>query len=242
MYLSLKDLNAIKIHNAHVSTFKGEAKPYSTGTYYLRKPSFSRAKTPQPSESPAPILNEPDAAILLALSEESFTSVRQLAPRTHLHPSTVYDHHMHKLGFTVRYLRWGPRLLSEADKHAQAQLPFALFEILQHQNDRAGHDIVTLDESWFYFTTEHELIWLPEGTEAPERERITVQSRKTMVAIVWNSTGFYQIVALPKRMKSSADYYIIYILDPLAEWRRSQVGGSNRSLHVHAANARPHTA
>jgi transposase len=114
--------------------------------------------------------------------------------------------------------------------------------MLQHQKDRAWYDIVTFDEFWFYFTTDHEPIWLPEGTEAPERECITIQSRKMMVTIVWNHTGFYRIVAFPKGMKFNTDYYISHILDPLAEWRRSQVGGSNRKLHVHADNARPHTA
>jgi hypothetical protein len=63
-----------------------------------------------------------------------------------------------------------------------------------------------------------------------------------MVATVWNLTGFYRIVALPKGMKFNADYYISHILGPLAEWRRSQVGGSDRRLYVHADNARPHTA
>jgi hypothetical protein len=32
--------------------------------------------------------------------------------------------------------------------------------------------------------TDHERIWLPEGTEAAERERITVQSRKMVMTIV----------------------------------------------------------
>jgi hypothetical protein len=63
-----------------------------------------------------------------------------------------------------------------------------------------------------------------------------------MVTIVWNSTRFYQMVALPKGMKFNADYCIARILDPLAEWRRIQVGGSDRRLHVHADNARPHIA
>jgi hypothetical protein len=87
MYLSLKDLNAIEIHNDLVATLKGEARFYGTVTYYLRKPSFSSPKTPQPSESSAPIFNESDEATLLALSEKPFASVRQLARRTHLHPS-----------------------------------------------------------------------------------------------------------------------------------------------------------
>jgi hypothetical protein len=102
MYLSLKDLNVVEIHNDLVATLKGEAKSYITVTYCLRKPSFSSPKTPQPYESPAPILNESDEVILLALSEEPFASVRQLVHRTHLHSSMVYDHLTHKLGFTVR--------------------------------------------------------------------------------------------------------------------------------------------
>jgi hypothetical protein len=45
-----------------------------------------------------------------------------------------------------------------------------------------------------------------------------------VVTIVWNPTGFYRIVALPKGMKFDADYYISHIFDLLAESRRSQVG------------------
>jgi hypothetical protein len=129
MYLSLKDLNAVEIHNDLVATLKSKAKLYSTITYYLRKPSFSSPKTPQPSESPAPILNESDEAILLALSEESFASVRQLAGRIHIHFSMVYGHFTHKLAFTVRYLCWVPHLLSEAEKYTRAQLSLKLFDM-----------------------------------------------------------------------------------------------------------------
>jgi histone-lysine N-methyltransferase SETMAR len=63
-----------------------------------------------------------------------------------------------------------------------------------------------------------------------------------VVTIVWNPTRFYRIVAPPKGIKFNADYYISHILPPLAEWRRSQVGGSDRRLHLHANNVRPHTA
>jgi hypothetical protein len=136
----------------------------------------------------------------------------------------------------------GPTLLSEADKHTRAQLLFRFFETLQHQKDRVWYDIVAFSESWFYFTINHERIWLPEGTEASEGEWITVQSRKMMAAIVWNPTGFHRIVALPKEMKFNMDYCISHILDPLGEWRRSQIGGSDRRFHVHADNASPHTA
>jgi hypothetical protein len=95
----------------------------------------------------------------------------------------VNDHFTHKLGFTVRNLRWVRHFLFEADKYSRAQLSFELFEMLQHQKDRVWHDTAILDKSWFCFTTGHEGIWLPEETEAPERERITFQSGKIMVTI-----------------------------------------------------------
>jgi hypothetical protein len=113
MYLSLKGLNTVEIHNVLVAIRKGETKFYSILMCNFHKPSFSRPKTPQPSESPAPILNESDEAVSLALSGEPFASVRQLTRRTHLHLSTVCDYFMHKFGFTVRHLLWVPHLLSE---------------------------------------------------------------------------------------------------------------------------------
>jgi hypothetical protein len=135
----------------------------------------------------------------------------------------AYDHLMHEIRFTFRYLRWVPHLLSEADKHARAQLSFGLFEMFRHQKDRAWHEVGTLDESWFYLTTDCGQIWLPEGTEAPERERITAQSREIMVTIVWKHTGLYRIVALPKGMKFNADYSSLrdLIHSPSGEGARS---------------------
>jgi hypothetical protein len=63
-----------------------------------------------------------------------------------------------------------------------------------------------------------------------------------MMTIIWHPTGCYPIVALLKGIKFNADDYISDILDPLAEWRRSQVGGSDRRLHVHADNVHLHSA
>jgi hypothetical protein len=120
MSLRLKGLNAVETHNDLAATIKDEGQSDSTIKYYVRKPGFFSLKTPQPSESLVPILNESDEAILLTLFEQPFASVPQLVPKTHIHSSTVYDHLMHKLGFTVRYLRWVPHFLSQANKHNRA--------------------------------------------------------------------------------------------------------------------------
>jgi histone-lysine N-methyltransferase SETMAR len=114
--------------------------------------------------------------------------------------------------------------------------------MLEWQERRSWHDILTIDESWFYLLTDHELIWAQPDAEIPERERHTIQSQKVMLTIVWNPGGFPLVNIFPKGFKFNASYYVTQILDPLSKWRRTQVGGTNRKLTMHADSADPHTA
>jgi hypothetical protein len=41
--------------------------------------------------------------------------------------------------------------------------------MLEIQEQRAWHDVVTSDESWFYYSTDYESIWLPLGEEFPRK-------------------------------------------------------------------------
>jgi hypothetical protein len=97
-------------------------------------------------------------------------------------------------------------LLSGAQK-VQVQyveLSFSLLRILEVQEQRAWHDIVTLDESWFYSRTEHESIWLRPGEKVPEMTRAMVQCQKWMVTMVWNPTGFGQYALFRRGANSTA--------------------------------------
>jgi hypothetical protein len=97
--LAMKGMNATQIHADLVDTFKHEAVHYSTVTWYLRTPSFSASTDPGPTETPPPKQDELDEAILLALGEEPFASVRSLARATHLSQTTVYRRLTQNLGF-----------------------------------------------------------------------------------------------------------------------------------------------
>jgi hypothetical protein len=59
------------------------------------------------------------------------------------------------------------------------------------QSMHQWHDIVTLDESWIYLFSEHDLMWTAPGEIVVDRERHTVQSPKFMLTIVWNPIGFH---------------------------------------------------
>jgi hypothetical protein len=49
--------------------------------------------------------------------------------------------------------------------------------MLEVQRDRTWHDIVTLDESWFYLSTNYEFVWLPRNEKFP-KENDTQFNRK----------------------------------------------------------------
>jgi hypothetical protein len=50
-------------------------------------------------------------------------------------------------------------------------------QMLQVQRDRAWHDIVTLDESWFYLSKDYEFVWPPRDEKFP-KENDTQFNRK----------------------------------------------------------------
>jgi hypothetical protein len=80
--------------------------------------------------------------------------------------------------------------------------------MLERQEWRSWHGIVTLDKSWFYLNTDHELIWAQPDAEIPEKERHTVQSQKMMLTIVWNPGGYHLFNILSKGFKLKTSYYV----------------------------------
>jgi histone-lysine N-methyltransferase SETMAR len=241
-YLALKRLSARAIHEDLTATLGRDAMAYSTVARYLHDAHCSPLHQTTLSVDVPRSLDDSDQAILSALDENPFASVRQLSRLTHIPPTTVYRRLTQSLGFTARHLRWVPHALSQLQKAQRVELSRELLRTLRIQHDRAWHDIVTLDESWFYLTTDHESIWLPEGGAVPERERHTIQSKKFMLTIVWNPSGFHLINILAKGCTFNSTHYITEILSPLADWRLTEAGGCKRKLIVHADNARPHVA
>jgi hypothetical protein len=117
-----------------------------------------------------------------------------------------------------------------------------LLQILSVQSTCQWYDIVTLDESWIYLFSEHDLMWTAPGEIIVDGERHTVQSPKFMLAVVLNPIRFHVLKALPKGRKFNTQYYTNYILVAISGWRRQTGGTQPNKLWVYSDNARPHTA
>jgi hypothetical protein len=93
----------------------------------------------------------------------------------------------------MRHLRWAPPLFdggTEADSGPDGNRTIA-GPLGAKQSMHQWHDIVTLDESWIYLFSEHDLMWTALGKIVVDREQHTVQSPKFMLTVVWNPIGFH---------------------------------------------------
>jgi hypothetical protein len=102
--LDLKGMSARAIHTDLVATLGSNAVAYSSVTRYLRE---ARCLPSREEASPVEIemeVDDADRAILFALSENPFVSVRQLSRLTTLPPTTVYRRLTQSLGYTARHL------------------------------------------------------------------------------------------------------------------------------------------
>jgi hypothetical protein len=112
LYLRTKGMAIDAIHDNLVRTLRKDAVAYSTVTEYACSAQFSGRKQATPPEAPDVERSPVDEAILTALAEFPFSSVRELSRRICLPRSTVHRHRhfTQSLRFKVRDLRWVPHL------------------------------------------------------------------------------------------------------------------------------------
>jgi hypothetical protein len=110
--------------------------------------------------------------------------------------------------------------LTTEQKRIWVDMDSELLQVLAGQMTRHWHEILTLDQSWIYPYTEHEMMWVSPGETVPDRERQTIQSPELMLTIVWNPSEFHIAKSLPKGTKFNAQYDVNNILIGISDWRR----------------------
>jgi hypothetical protein len=195
LYLRMKGIALDAIDDDLVYPLGKDTVVYSTVSRDARSAQFSGRKEATPPEAPDVERSPIDEEILTALAEFpspfSFPSVRELSRRICLPRSTVHRRLTQSLRFTMRHLRWVSHLLTTEQKQIRVQMAIELLQVLAVQSTRQRHDIVTLDKSWIYLFSEHDLMWTAPGETVVDRERHTVQSPKFMLMVVWNPIGFH---------------------------------------------------
>jgi hypothetical protein len=219
-----------------------EAVTYSTVTKYAENARFAlttEAIPPKPAEGGhGPV----DEAILAAIGEKPFSSGRELSRLTCLPRSTVHRRLAQSLRFPVRHLRLVPGFLPAEQKRTRVDMAGELLRVLSGQVTHQCHDIVTLDESWVYVYTEHEMMWVSPGETVPDKEGQSIQAPELMLTVLWNASRFHVVKSLSKGTKFNAQYSVNNILIGISDWPRETGGTRPKKAWVHTDNARPRTA
>jgi hypothetical protein len=154
----MKGMALDAIHSDLVRTLGKDAVAYSAVSKYARSAHFSGRKEITAPEAPYVEGSPVDEAILMALAEFPFPSVRELSRRICLPRFTVHPHRhfTQSLRFTVQHLQWVPHFLTAEQTQIRVQMSIELLQVLSVQRTRQWHNIVTLDESWIYLFNEHQ--------------------------------------------------------------------------------------
>jgi hypothetical protein len=148
----------------------------STVTRYLRQRQLP-VIFPEPSDEPPTTII--DDAILEALDRQPFSSVRELAKLPGIPTTRVYRHLTKSLGLVLKHLRWVPHTLTDTQKGQRVTLSNRLLLKLLSIKHNGWHFVITLDESWFYFSTDHGQIWLRADQEPLNGRRIRFRTKKS---------------------------------------------------------------
>jgi hypothetical protein len=82
-----------------------------------------------------------------------------------------------------------------------------LQQVLQSTKHCAWRYFLARDESWFYYTIDHDHMWIPDGEEIPTRPRRTIASPKRMLAVLCSPLGFSLVEILSKGIHCDSQYF-----------------------------------
>jgi hypothetical protein len=213
-----------------------EAPPYSTVSYWVQMFKLGHEILEWPQSPGRPDELDLDDRILQALNDYPFHSVRSLASSLKRSASTIHEH-LARAGFEMKHVNWIPHTLSDEHKRLCVEYAHELLELLHKARDNSWNYFVTGDESWLYFETSHDRIWLQRNDARPVRAKKVINSPKAMLTVFWSPNGFHIIEALPAGRNFTSEYFCETILYTL---RKNLSQMTARKIVVPMDNAQPH--
>lgn len=189
IFLYMQGKQPYQIHSEITGTFQNNVIGYSTITKYIRQSkSLQKVKDAEnPNENFTHSIYQKQ--ILKVLKNEPFSSIREIAELTRIPKSTVYRILKDELNYVPRHLKWVPHFLNATQKMARVELSKSLLRALEKASHQNFKFFLTGDESYFYISTDHELLWIPDGQEPPEREKKNARCQKIYVNDILESRG-----------------------------------------------------
>jgi hypothetical protein len=233
--------SATEIHCCLLATFGPLCISYSTVARTIRALSWTPANEATHDLGGRPANPSIDALIQKCLAENPEASIREIATETGIPSSTVWYVLTTRLGYIWRKCRLVAHSLTAQQQEQRLLQSRALLKMLQKAKAHAWRYLSTGDESWFFYYTPHQKLWLPQDVEAPAVARRLIDTPKLMVTIFWGASGIHVITFLPPGTSFNSTYFEDQVLSqfislPVVQEARAR----KKAFVVHMDNSPVH--
>ena len=183
-----------------------------------------------------------DALILSHIEENPNASTRSMSDALGIPLTSVYRI-LTQLHFQYFKCKWVPHRLSDDQKFKRVERSKELLEKLGPMSDRQLANVITEDESWFFFSNGSDGQWRLCLEDVDQNVSHTIGSKKLLISVFWGTRSFHLIEALPDGGSFTSDYLCDDLLQKLQTVMSvTRPVAMLRGLWIHWDNGKPHVS
>jgi hypothetical protein len=110
-------------------------------------------------------------------------------------------------------LRWVPPEQTAAQKAQRVANSRKLLRVLRVEAANGVVNIITGDESWYYWSYDHSSQWNTSRDLVPTRRLMTIDSKKLLFIVIFSGYGLLALGDLPKGLKMNSQYFWDAVLE-----------------------------
>jgi hypothetical protein len=147
-----------------------------------------------------------------------------------------------RIAYVLKGLDWVPRILTDDVKIIRVEMSQKMLAALRVQEHNQRYNIVTGDESWFYFEYVRDRLWISPPDNTPDYPNRTIATEKHILTMFWNPDAFRVVRILSTRASLNAVWFIYGNLVPLRDhfFQRAR-RFDHKKVRIHIDTAAPHT-
>jgi hypothetical protein len=167
-----------------VETYEASAYTIDSVKYWVRQYDGGR-RDPIDIPKPGRPVSDIAEAVSQLLREEPFSSTRCIAAQLRLSRTSVKRTLISVLGMKKFSLPWVPHDLTESQKAQSVKDSRMLLKALKADAKNNFVNIITGDESWYYWSYEYQSQWSTSRDTVPTRTLHKIDSKKSMCTLIY---------------------------------------------------------
>jgi predicted Rdx family selenoprotein len=111
--------------------------------------------------------------------------------------------------------RWIPHELNPYQKENRKIGSVTILEALKLHSKSGYRNLITGDESWFFYDNQSDRIWIDKDAEPPTKENITIGSKKLMLTVFFSGERIISRTYLSPGVSMNPERFISTVLEQL---------------------------